>query len=410
MASELELLLQAYQGQGELDSTGSFTVDPEKLRQKLSRFLLPEPHAYILKLIQWAVACQATRIKVEVGRRDVLLAHNGSSTDHNAAADWGFFLESHWQEDGWRTPEVELATALNALYQLSPARVVLLQHDGFQATVLEVGKEGTRQTMERGRKSSHLNLIKIEGRRPTYGSRLAAQQHRPLTAAFLAKVAAGFRANVPLAEKALLEACCLYCPVPLTVNGECINRPVFALTEKEWPPIFGKKPSRFSLVFSEVRDLSEKGLLYRLSRSSEPELLAPAFHPGCSLSSWYCPEARDSVVESRSANSFAVKGLLSWMVSNKITVQKTAPVNADTLTLFNPRLIAKGATVSGVVRGVCVETDYEPFLPNDSQTVLTDSALGTDLSGLRVRRGKQRNERLREWAGQVEAMLRRRRV
>lgn len=61
MASELELLLQAYGGQGEYDSSGSFTVDPDKLREKLSRFLLPEPHAYILKLVQWAVALERTQ-------------------------------------------------------------------------------------------------------------------------------------------------------------------------------------------------------------------------------------------------------------------------------------------------------------------------------------------------------------
>ena len=47
----------------------SFTVDPDKLREKLSRFLLPEPHAYILKLVQWAVAAGASRIKAEVGQR-----------------------------------------------------------------------------------------------------------------------------------------------------------------------------------------------------------------------------------------------------------------------------------------------------------------------------------------------------
>lgn len=264
MASELELLLQAYGGQGEYDSSGFFTVDPDKLREKLSRFLLPEPHAYILKLVQWAVAAGAKKIKVEVGRRTLLFAHDGRATDEAAAADWGFFLESNWREQGVRSPEVELASALNALYQLSPSRIVLLQRNREQATLLEVGMEGSKRADAPKKVGAPVNLIKIEGRKLAFGSPLAAQQYRNGMQPPFAQALKFFNRNVPLAEKALLDACCGYCPVPLQVNGKCINRPVFEFTGAE-STLLAIGPRRpFDLTFDGTRNMSGYGFAYHL--------------------------------------------------------------------------------------------------------------------------------------------------
>ncbi|MCA9779168.1 MAG: hypothetical protein KC800_20710 [Candidatus Eremiobacteraeota bacterium] len=407
MASELELLLQAYGGQGEYDSTGSFTVDPEKLREKLSRFLLPEPHAYILKLVQWAVAAGARRIKVEVGRRRLIFAHDGRFTDEAAAADWGFFLESNWQAEGFRSPEVELACALNSLYQLSPEKIVLLQRNRDRAVLLEVDHEGSKRSEAPNKIGSAVNLIKIDGRRLAFGSPLAAQQYRNGLQPAFAQALKFFTNNIPLAEKALLEACCGYCPIALQLNGRCINRPVFELTEPG-RPLFNRVRNPFSLKFIGVRNLTNHAFAYHLAPSNL-ELLGPTHHPGASVSSWYCPEAADSVIESRSDNDFPVRGLLNWTLNSKISIEGSNPVNILAGTVYQPRVLSRTALVSGVVRGVCIETDTDGFLPADTFTVLSNTSLGTDLSGLRVRKSHERTQFLRTWSEQVQTILQRRR-
>lgn len=409
MASELELLLQAYGGQGEYDSSGSFTVDPDKLREKLSRFLLPEPHAYILKLVQWAVAAGAKKIKIEVGRRSLLFAHDGRATDEAAAADWGFFLESNWQDQEFRSPEVELASALNALYQLTPDRIVLLQRNRDQAALLEVGQDGSKRCEIPEKAGPPVNLIKIEGRKPAFGSPLAAQQYRNGMQPPFAQALKFFNRNVPLAEKALLDACCGYCPVPLQVNGKCINRPVFEFTGAESPLIGIGRRRPFHLTFSGTRNMSGYGFAYHLAGATL-ELLAPGHHPGAGVSSWYCPERDDSIVESRSENDFAVRGLLNWTVTDsKLNIQSGKPVNALATTAYHHRTLSRPALVSGVVRGVCIETDTDNLLPPDTYTVLSDTTLGTDLSGLRMRRSHERTEFLKNWAEKVQTILQRRR-
>lgn len=408
MPSELELLLQAYGGQGEYDSSGSFTVDPDKLREKLSRFLLPEPHAYILKLVQWAVAAGASRIKAEVGRRQVIFAHDGRATDEAAAADWGFFLESNWQAEEFRSPEVELACALNSLYQLSPDRVVLLQRNRKQAVLLEVNREGSKRSEAPKKLGSAVNLLKIEGRKPVFGSPLAGQQYRHALSPPLSQAAKFFCRNLTLAEKALLEVCCGYCPIAIQVNGKCINRPVFEYTDAYYPT-FSRRMKPFNLGFDGTRNLKNHGFAYHLG-TDYLEILGPTHHPGASVSSWYCPMMEDSVVESRSENEFSVRGLLNWTLTNsRLSIQSGKPVNLKAATAHSPRIISRPALVSGVVRGVCIETDTDGLLPPDTFTVLSDTTLGTDLSGLRVRKSHERTLFLKNWAEKVSAILQRRR-
>lgn len=115
-------------------------------------------------------------------------------------------------------------------------------------------------------------------------------------------------------------------------------------------------------------------------------------------------------MESRSENDFPVRGLLNWTVADsKINIQSGKPVNALAATAYHYRTLSRTALVSGVVRGVCIETDTDNLLPPDTYTVLSDTTLGTDLSGLRVRKSLERTHFLKLWSEQVQAILKRRR-
>src|SRR5690606_35611974 len=52
LMSKIEDLLNDYRDDGTEDSSGAFTIDFQKAREKLAKFQLRDPHEFILKFIQ----------------------------------------------------------------------------------------------------------------------------------------------------------------------------------------------------------------------------------------------------------------------------------------------------------------------------------------------------------------------
>lgn len=73
----LESILEDLQRQGEKDSSGRFTLDASQALPKLKRFRLPDPHAYILKLLQAAVRGGANAFHLHSGSGQVMVAMEG---------------------------------------------------------------------------------------------------------------------------------------------------------------------------------------------------------------------------------------------------------------------------------------------------------------------------------------------
>ena len=63
---------------GTIDSRGAFTVDAEKAREKIERFRLADPLAYVVELVQAAVLVGARRIDIDVDADDFCLRCDGS--------------------------------------------------------------------------------------------------------------------------------------------------------------------------------------------------------------------------------------------------------------------------------------------------------------------------------------------
>ncbi len=73
----LESILEDLQQQGEKDSSGRFTLDARQALPKLKRFRLPDPYAYILKLLQAAVRGGASAFHLHSGTGQVQVAMEG---------------------------------------------------------------------------------------------------------------------------------------------------------------------------------------------------------------------------------------------------------------------------------------------------------------------------------------------
>lgn len=66
-------LLRSFREQGQWDSEGAFTLDPEQVWRKLGQFALADERRYLLHLVSWAIGRGATAVEIthEVGRLEV---------------------------------------------------------------------------------------------------------------------------------------------------------------------------------------------------------------------------------------------------------------------------------------------------------------------------------------------------
>lgn len=128
------LLKNLHAGQGQVVSSGTFTLDLRKAREKLSKYQLAEPCFYLMKVLQAAVAAGAERIDIALGRRSVnfyaclppdgplanaqplidglqdpqglpvgALRHLAIGLNSAWSVDPAFISLSHWTEDGgWK--------------------------------------------------------------------------------------------------------------------------------------------------------------------------------------------------------------------------------------------------------------------------------------------------------------------
>lgn len=66
-----------WQGEGRFDSSGAFTLDPRRERQKLGRYALAGPHDYLLKLVQAANLMKADEVQFYLDKSEILVTYFG---------------------------------------------------------------------------------------------------------------------------------------------------------------------------------------------------------------------------------------------------------------------------------------------------------------------------------------------
>ena len=74
---DLEEHLKPLRAEGHLDSQGSFSLDGTRALEILGHYALEEPRCYILNLVSWAVASQATCIRIQVRPGLIEMRHDG---------------------------------------------------------------------------------------------------------------------------------------------------------------------------------------------------------------------------------------------------------------------------------------------------------------------------------------------
>lgn len=182
-------LLAALRQDGALESVGTFTLDRARALEKMRQFQLPDPHDYVLNLVQAGVALGAASIQCSFwfGFMDVRFIGVTLAPEVLREPLAGLFLsQEHKDLHGYR----ELAIGLNAALSIHSKGLVLssgsyrVQVKAYEPGGLEPQKEAAGRPVTR----------MYAGRQPLVD-------------------------RTPALETAALFRRAAWCPVPLEVNG-----------------------------------------------------------------------------------------------------------------------------------------------------------------------------------------------
>lgn len=197
-----------------------FSVAKTQAIQKLRRFALADPFAYVLELIQSAVANGAEFIDVGVDEATMTLSYVGGGIPGEALARlFDFLFAAKDRADlGYVR---ELALGVNALMLFAPTRIVIESGDGTPQGTTRVELHGGGEKFDVGRPSHVLSgtFVRAEG----------MDRGRLLREMKLS------RDPEQLHERALIEARCLAAPVPIVFNGEVL----FGYSSMRVPSLYG---------------------------------------------------------------------------------------------------------------------------------------------------------------------------
>ncbi len=187
-------------------ATGTITLDREKAKDKLRRFQLADPCAWLLELVRAAVAQGATWVDVQTDADDVRVSFDGRAFTADDVKELYEALLARGAPAGRQ----HLAVALNGALALGPRFVLLTSRDRHGAVSLRAAPDKP-DVLDRDLDDSGLHQTTVWLR------------HAFRIGAFLEF----FRARLGTQrEITALRRGCRYAQLPITVNGDVITAPL----------------------------------------------------------------------------------------------------------------------------------------------------------------------------------------
>ena len=221
MSLKLGDLLGELRSEGEVDSSGAFTMDLKHATEKLQRFQLTNPHHYVLKLIQFAVASGSTQVDVRSNNERVHVRMEGFSFSARELANLFYYLLEASPTHENRALR-SLASAVNTAIGMKASNIALESWDGTTGVRHLWSQEGPTQTKLRGGRPGvpHLEFVlyrnlsdRVQGWWNT--------ANRDVFDLFLGRRSAMDREHAAVYDR------CKLSPIPITLNGRPLPQTSF---------------------------------------------------------------------------------------------------------------------------------------------------------------------------------------
>lgn len=216
----LENILEDLQRQGKKESSGRFTLDPSQALPKLKRFRLPDPHAYILKLLQAAVRGGASAFHLQSSTSQVVVSMEGVRLPMDRLPT--VFLELLEETRSGDLALEHLAVGLHSSLGTRAQSISLAYWDGQQGLRMQWRVSG--QTVEewQHRGPPRCRLVLERGREDLWREVKEKLHGRPAFSLLTGGSAAYDN------EQRLLHGTGDLAPLEITINGRALQHSVFS--------------------------------------------------------------------------------------------------------------------------------------------------------------------------------------
>lgn len=208
MSDSMDTLVGRLAAEGELEEAGGFSIDPEKAREKMRQFQLPDPRRYVLLLVQAAVHQGAQRIRFQIDTADMQMMFDGAPFSRTDIDELYVALFGNRADPRTRARQ-ELAVALNAAMALNPRWIRFRSVDTEKEVVAEL-KPGEPDSVDEVAASAledrFVTSIHVRDR---FRPGLVMQFFRNLSGT--------------IAEEKLLREYCRYAQTPIELDGSMIS-------------------------------------------------------------------------------------------------------------------------------------------------------------------------------------------
>lgn len=210
---EVEDLLSQLTAEGQLQSSGTFTLDLSRAKDKLAQFLFEDPFYYVLKLVQAAVAGDAQEFSVTSGTSEVAVAILGLGFSRRQMENLFYCLVGEGQSEASLALR-HFAMGINAAVSTRASEITVQTFDGQAGVEVRWTKKGQTSVgwaPARGVPQTRFLMKRTAADMLSdIGAKLASRD--------LFSMFSGDRKGMDR-EQGLIYDHCAFCPMPISING-----------------------------------------------------------------------------------------------------------------------------------------------------------------------------------------------
>lgn len=211
----IDAFLGQFEDEGHLDSSGQFTIDPTRARDKLAHFLLSETRQYLLKLVQAGVALGARSLTLESSIWGAQFEMNGVSLPAQQLRNSLLHLLSP-NPDGQHRGLRHLGIAINTIIESRPSGIWMGTWDGSQGEQIQWRHRCCDVQAWKSEGSARI-VLKIS-RNP---QDVLAQTWEFLSQRYVIEMFTGALEGLD-GDRQLLWKRVKWCPIPVKLNGRLV--------------------------------------------------------------------------------------------------------------------------------------------------------------------------------------------
>lgn len=216
MSLDLDNLLESMAREGRVDSSGGFTIDLAAAQLKLAKFTLPDSRGYILKMVQAAVAGNASELHLDSHDRAVEVRILGLELEQDGLE----LLLYRLAESGKALPRASyhLAVGIRAALGLESSEISICSCDGKAEKRILWARNSIKHEVQESERPPETVLRFTRTRWRFFKESLKTLTHRD----FMGMVR-GERSGYDEEQRLVNDICCL-APLKITINGRQVPR------------------------------------------------------------------------------------------------------------------------------------------------------------------------------------------